>query len=295
MSKIIFFAAALFLLFQNPLLAQHEKEVPNIQVMTLGVFHFSYRNLDVHKTAKEDQIDVLSKSSQAEIKQIVENLAQFKPTHIAVELEPMQQSYLDSLLNAYKAGKHKPGRDEIEQLGFRLAKKMNLTRLYCTNAWGKHYKDLSFIYNDTLEKTKRLIHYVYNNPDTIYSNPGSYAGKSIREQLITLNDPQHIKKRLGVYLTGLFKYEDKKRDFLGVHFQTGRWFNRNLKIFRNIQRIPVEKNDRILLIYGADHLNLLNIFFNASPEYELVPSLPYLHEKENHQVQMNHTREQFIL
>jgi hypothetical protein len=63
---------------------------------------------------------------------------------------------------------------------------------------------------------------------------------------------------------------------VGVDFQSGRWFNRNLRILRNIQRIPHGANDRILVIFGAGHLNLLNPFFDASSRYQLVSPLPYL-------------------
>ncbi|MEP7266457.1 MAG: DUF5694 domain-containing protein, partial [Saprospiraceae bacterium] len=54
------------------------------------------------------------------------------------------------------------------------------------------------------------------------------------------------------------------------------WFNRNLRIFRNIQKINAKPTDRILVIFGAGHMNLLNIFFKASPEYKLVERNKYL-------------------
>ncbi|KAF5070492.1 hypothetical protein DSECCO2_221630 [anaerobic digester metagenome] len=43
----------LFGLFANALFAQTDSIAP-VKVMTLGVFHFAYNNLDVVKTAKED-------------------------------------------------------------------------------------------------------------------------------------------------------------------------------------------------------------------------------------------------
>ena len=78
------------------------------------------------------------------------------------------------------------------------------------------------------------------------------------------------------YLKVPFKYEEKEGDFTGVDFETGRWFSRNLRIFRNIQRIPADSNDRILLIIGREHLNLLNWYFDVSDEFKLVSPLPYL-------------------
>jgi hypothetical protein len=79
-----------------------------------------------------------------------------------------------------------------------------------------------------------------------------------------------------VYLLHPFKYEENPGDFTGVDFETGRWYNRNLRVFRNIQRIPHNSEDRILLIIGREHLNLLNLFFDTSREFELVSPLPYL-------------------
>ncbi len=70
--------------------------------------------------------------------------------------------------------------------------------------------------------------------------------------------------------------EEEPGDFFGVDLETGRWYNRNLRIFRNVQRIPKSPDDRILLIVGAEHLNLLNLFFDISKEYEFVSPLPYL-------------------
>ncbi|MCS3161177.1 DUF5694 domain-containing protein [Bacteroides faecis] len=43
---------------------------------------------------------------------------------------------------------------------------------------------------------------------------------------------------MGNYLIGHFKYESDKGDYTGTDFESGRWFNRNLRIFRNIQRTP---------------------------------------------------------
>ena len=95
-------------------------------------------------------------------------------------------------------------------------------------------------------------------------------------ELIELNDPEHIRRSLGNYLIGHFKYEFFSNDYIGVDFETGRWFNRNLRIFRNIQRIETGPSDRILVIFGAGHLNLLNYLFECSPEYRLEEANKYL-------------------
>ncbi len=111
---------------------------------------------------------------------------------------------------------------------------------------------------------------------SVIDNNCIFKQEGILAELRRLNSPERIKNDLGMYLTSPFKYESREGDFLGVKFETGRWFSRNLKIFRNIQRIPLTSKDRLLVIYGAGHLNLLNIFFEALPEYDLVSTNDYL-------------------
>ena len=121
------------------------------------------------------------------------------------------------------------------------------------------------------------MEYYRNSPDSIYEpHHEATKVKNIIDELKKLNEPATIRERLSVYLLNPFKYEEKPGDFTGVDFETGRWFNRNLRIFRNIQRIQHSSDDRILLIIGREHLNLLNLFFDVSKEFELVSPLPYL-------------------
>ena len=72
------------------------------------------------------------------------------------------------------------------------------------------------------------------------------------------------------------KYQTDDDEYFGVDFTTGWWFNRNLRIFKNIQKIETNASDKIFVMFGTDHMNLLNIFFDASPEYKLVKPKNYL-------------------
>lgn len=253
----------------------HENATP-VKIMTLGVFHFGFPNLDAVKTDEKDKISVLDEPFQAEISAISKSISDFKPTIIAVELTPDQQPVIDSLYALYRAGKFTPGKNEIFQLGFRTAKQLDLQTIYCVNDWGRHYDYISEVFRDST-RAARLDAYYLNSPDSVFAIPG--ASKKIAgiiHELIRLNQPDQIKERLSVYLLNPFKYEEEPGDFTGVDFETGRWFNRNLRIFRNIQRIPHNAEDRMLLIIGREHLNLLNLFFDVSKEFELVSPLPYL-------------------
>lgn len=262
-------------LISNSIIAQNQ----GMEVMTLGTFHFNFPNLDVEKTNEEDQIDVIEPQYQKEIENIVNKLAGFKPTVIVIEREPHMQKEYDSLYNRYLQGNHTLSRSEEQQLGFRLAKKLGLDKLYCVDAWGAKYPDVEAkVYGRDSIAKQNFMNFFYKNPDTLkrVSSKQIFKTQGILAELKRLNNDNELKQSLGDYLIGIFKYETEDNPYFGVDFVTGWWFSRNLRIFRNIQKINAEPNDRMLVIFGAGHMNLLNIFFEASPEYRLVKVNDYL-------------------
>lgn len=258
--------------------AQHSRIENPIEVMTLGTFHFAYPNLDAFQTSEEDQVDVLKEPWQSEIIAIAKAIEAFQPTVIAVEWEPSRQSYTDSLYNEYLAGGWELGKNEVFQLGFRIAANRNIPKVYCVDDMGRHYPEILEIFeNET--RMAAFEDFYTNSPNLQYLRArmeGREKVHSITEELLYYNNPEVINKSLSYYLLHPFQYEEEPGDFTGVDFETGRWFNRNLRIFRNVQRIPAGPDDRILLIVGAEHLNLLNYFFEISAEYQFVSPLPFL-------------------
>jgi hypothetical protein len=269
------------LVLANILSGQTSEPSSRTKIMTLGVFHFAYPNLDVVKTEKKNQISVLEEPYHSEISAISRAIEEYNPTIIAVEMVPGEQHRLDSLFLLYKSDKLILGKDEINQLALRIGKDLRLNKIYCVNDFGRHYDNILAIFNDSIRSAK-FEDYFYKSRDTANGRPET--GKkisSIIDDLYEINKPEFIKKDLAAYLSNPFKYEEQTGDFTGVDFETGRWFNRNLRIFRNIQRIPHFADDRILVIFGAGHMNLLNIFFDVSDEFEFVSPLPYLEMAKN--------------
>lgn len=266
----------LFSVLGNSALAQ----TPKNDVLTLGTFHFAFHNRDVIKTEKKDQIDVLDKKYQLEIEDIARQIGRFGPTIIVIEKSPEYQPWIDSLYQSYIAGTHSLGREEYEQIGFRIGKKLGLKKIYCVNDWGRNYKALDSLLENDTAANKKFINFFNHNPDTMIMKlsfpPDIFATEGIKAELRMKNDPINIEKDFGSYLTGIFKYETENEPFFGTDYVTGWWFNRNLRIFRNIQKIQRTAADKILVIYGAGHMNLLNTFFKSSPEFRLVRTNDYL-------------------
>ena len=94
------FLILVFVLFKLSISAQEP-----IPVLTLGTFHFDFPNLDRVQYSDENQIDVLDIKYQNEIKRLVQLLARFKPTVIAIERSPENQVRIDSLYQKYLNGK----------------------------------------------------------------------------------------------------------------------------------------------------------------------------------------------
>ena len=227
------------------------------EVLTLGVFHFDFPNLDMQQISEEDQINVLSPVYQKEIELIASKLANFKPDAIVIEHPLGGQQKVDSLFKAYLAGNHKLSKSEVQQLGFRIAK-MCKAKIYCADARGTQTARIEeLLEDDSTKQYQDFEESSVNSPDSsLYSKDQLiFKQKGRLPQLIHLNDPRQIKKDLGNYLIGHFKYESDKGDYTGADFESGRWFNRNLRIFRNIQRTP-KSAKRILVIFGASHMNL---------------------------------------
>jgi hypothetical protein len=262
-------------LFYTNLNAQLSAQLEQTPVMTLGVFHFSFPNLDAVKTAEEDKISVLDEPWQSEIVAIAKAIEEFRPTIIAIELNPSQQGRIDSLYNLYLSGDWELSTSETQQLGFRIARNLGFGKLYCVDDMGRHYDNILEIFSDS-SRMSAFENYFLTSPYGQMKQRQAPKIESIIDELLFQNHSDQVRHGLESYFLHPFKYEETPGDFTGVDFETGRWFNRNLRIFRNVQRIERTPEDRILLIIGHGHLNLLNIYFDISPEFELVSPLPYL-------------------
>lgn len=243
-------------------------------LLLLGVFHFRYPGQDVHSATV--RVDVLSPERQREVLDVVERLAAFRPTKIAVEVSPDRQASLDSTYQAYLAGRHVLTADETQQLGFRLAQRLGHARLYAVDAQPSaafapifQQVEANEAALDTVDGIRRQ-HFIagYTRDDSLS------ARQTLREHLRYLNAPDHVRQDHGSYSVGWFKLEGAD-GYLGADFRTA-WYNRNLRIFRNLQRLTSSSDDRVLLIIGAGHLPILGFVAASSPEFRLADLERYL-------------------
>jgi hypothetical protein len=254
------------------------EQAPATRLLLLGTFHFSDAGLDSYKP--EFDVDILSDARQHELQQVLDLLEQFRPTKIAVERRPSRQAEIDSLYSAFRAGQFDLPSNEIYQLGFRLAARLGLDRVYAVDASAR-----SFMADMTQEewdvKLRELRRGTRPSPPwdarftRLYRFDDSLKiQQSLRETLLRMNDPERIRQGHGHYMVGTLAL-GRGEDYFGADAATS-WYNRNLRIFSNIMRITESPEDRILVIIGAGHLPFLRFAAEASPEYRLVEPAEYL-------------------
>lgn len=250
------------------------EEAPRAHLLFLGVFHFADQGLDAYKP--RFHLDITSPERQREVEELVEGLLLFRPTKVAIEAEPRLQPRLDSLYGAYLKGTHELGANEVYQLGFRLAKRLGLARVWAVDAEARAYM------TDTEARARitalglnmdTVMRQIENDPWTLqyrrlYALEDSLKMlRTLAHHLLYLNDPERIRIGHGAYLVGSFKL-GASADYLGPDDATS-WYNRNLRIFSNLQHMTSGSADRILLIVGAGHLPILRFLALSSPEYRL--------------------------
>lgn len=243
-------------------------------LLLVGTFHLGYPGKDVHQAAV--RVEVLSPERQREVADVVERLAAFRPTKIAVEVPPGRQAALDSTYQAYLAGHHVLTADETQQLGFRLAQRLGHARLYAVDAQPSAAFAPIFQQVDSNEAALDTVDGRWRQYfKTLYTRDDSLSARqTLREHLRYLNAPDHVRRDHGAYSVGWFKLEGAD-GYLGADFRAA-WYDRNLRIFRNLQRLTGSGGERVLLIIGAGHLPILRFVATTSPEFQLADVERYL-------------------
>ncbi|MFC0428501.1 DUF5694 domain-containing protein [Chryseobacterium scophthalmum] len=245
---------------------------PKTKVLVVGSFHFDYPNQDAHKTEKSDQVDVLEPKTAAEVTELINYIKKFKPTKIAIEAWPNWKA--NEKLQEYKEGKHRDQRDERYQLAMRLATELKISELYSIDANSVLDEFIEkFEKTDSVYFKNMLKDYDFLNDDrisqqynTFIKNTARKNFKSILDMFKYMNSKEYHQYEYGAYLTGDFKLrEHDGADLLALY-----WYNRNLRMFRKIQEIPKNVEDRILVIAGNGHATVFRQLFTISPEYDYV-------------------------
>lgn len=244
---------------------------PRARVLLLGTFHFV---ADSDYLKREHPWDPLSPEHQAEIEEVVERLAAFRPTKVCLERPAEREEELNRLYHAYREGARPLGPGEEEQLGFRLAARIGHDRVYAVDAQGL-FEEEDGRWPRVEERARAA------GRQGFFDAPWAPRYKalhrhdellktrvSLREYLLYLNAPEHLALSHGIYLD-IARAPDRF-DYTFVDYVAGWWYDRNVRIFHHLQHLTESPADRLLVIIGAGHVPLLRHCVQTSLDHELV-------------------------
>lgn len=255
-----------------------DDQVAPAPLLILGTFHFKDSGQDGYKPTFD--VDILSQKRQAEIAGLVERLARFGPTRIAVERDLDRQAELDDDYRAYRAGRFELTSNEIHQLGFRLASRLGHERVYAVDADGAALPssiDLEVFAREHGQEALlddpvgKLYEQLYRHDDALK------ARLPLRDFLLYLNSDARLRTGHGHYVIGGFQLGAGDQ-YPGPDGFPSLWYNRNLRIFHNLMRLTADREQRILLVVGAGHVPILREQARSSPKILLEDVAQYLGE-----------------
>jgi hypothetical protein len=241
-------------------------------IALLGVYHFSNPNLDQFNVKSDN---VFSEKRQKELEALVNQLAKFKPTKIALEFDKKRNN-ADSLYQQYLQGERKLTENEAEQIGFRLAKQLGLPHVYGVD---ERNIELDFDPGPLAADFAPLLTELTKTGNSVINQINGWVNQySISGVLSKLNQPEMDKLNLDIYYRYLLPIG---KDTLqpGIKGVTS-WYKRNLYVLKHIKEITQkDKNEKVLVIFGQGHTAMLKQFLQSSSEYELVDIQQYLTNK----------------
>jgi hypothetical protein len=242
-------------------------------LLILGSYHMSNPGKDSVNLKADDS---LSPKRQAEIEAVVESLAAFRPTHIAVERRVGSQAELDAKYAAYRAGTRALAASEDEQIGMRLAKRLGLPRVDAIDVDGTSPGEPPAPNLDDAAKSfgQQSIRDAIKARDAarVAEGEARLAGGTVADTLRYFNETAQVDgfgREYFNYLRIADATQAPGADWLQ------RWYGRNLKILVNIERIA-HADDRILVIYGFGHTYLLSQFARESGAFIVEDTLRFL-------------------
>ncbi|MGO4549620.1 DUF5694 domain-containing protein [Lysobacter sp. 2RAF19] len=236
------------------------------QVMIVGTFHLDNPGKDIFNVQVDD---VLAKKRQAEIADVAKSLARFAPTQVMVE---WPAATTNEQYASYRAGKLAPSRNEVVQLGFRLAALRDLEHVQGIDAQGEFPFDAVKEYASSHGMAPRLEAALADAGKEVQVLSQRVAGGSIGSVLRYMNQPARAFKNHGFYMD-LLRYGDGDTQ-PGARL-VGAWYARNLAICaRLLQSVPA--GGRAVVFFGEGHAYLLRQCVIDAPGVELVEANDYL-------------------
>lgn len=257
--------------------AWSQSQPAGIPVTILGTHHFANPGADAFNIHQDD---IKAPKRQEEVLALVDRLVRFRPTKVLIEAP-----YGDSTdLRQYRAYlEHRRDdsltRNEKQQLGFRIAARLDHAAIHPFDY--RQNMDLSELEQLAQEDPAvgaRLQALMQEIGALIEGVDRQLQEQTIAEFLHFMNLPESVMTNHQIYLrmlalTGPGTY--------GASRAVADWYGRNIRMFYNVNRIADldDPEERLLIIVGQGHKQILRDLIEDAPYYHYVPVLEYLENK----------------
>ncbi len=252
-----------------------------IKILNFASFHFGYSS-----DANTTEFDEESEAAQKEVREISRLIAKFQPTIICVESVPENHEALNALYQNFLKNPDTLITDlgETSMVAFDVARMNDIDTIYgIDNHMGYNYSVGDFIENSPdLENSidpetyLELTNHPFKDYPEMAKLEGSFDNLSLLEKLQFMNEPRYLDNSIISNADKLF-YVGIDDEFQGAD-NAAIFYNRNMRIYSNLNRIPMTKNDRVFILMGAAHTAFLREFIERSPKFKMVNTQDYLHE-----------------
>lgn len=248
--------------FSQTTAAERPAAPARAEVLVLGTYHMANPGHDIHNMHADD---VLAPRRQAEIAEVMAALKKFRPTKIAVESDAgtdrIPKAYAE-----YVAGTHELTRNEIEQLGFRLAKELGHKTVYPVDADGDFPWQRLVNYARGAGRSKEFDAMNGEIGEMVKAEGAYLASHTVLETLLYMNSDEGVASYVGWYFR-LARFGEPN-DWAGADLVSD-WFRRNMRIYSNLLPLVDAPGERVLVIFGAGHLGWLQHDVASNPGLRL--------------------------
>jgi hypothetical protein len=263
---IYLFFGAFFGFSQN----QDPNPEDRISVLNFGVFHFGETS-----DAQSMEFDEHNEENIKQAHEIAKKIAAFKPTIILVEREPknnkklieMYQSYLKNPNIRYK----KP--TELELIAFEVGRLCGVEKIFGID----HKMDYNFSIGYQIQNTidKRIHDFYDKNPLIFHPEININLDKlSLFDKLKIYNHSKYLDYSIE-FNADILTHAGTENNFEGAD-EAAKFYQRNLRMYSEMNRLNIKATDRVFLILGATHTAFFRDFLSRSPKYKMVDTFEYL-------------------
>jgi hypothetical protein len=245
-------------------------EFKKIPILNFGTFHMG-ETADLNKT----EFDENDKKNQLSVKEIAAKLALFRPTVIIVETPPsydkkLQAEYTDFIVNPKMVFKDP---SEIELLAYEIGRISGTKQIYGID----HKMGYNYLIGDEIVNAIDSVWYTkyYKNPLEFHPEVNiKQDNLSLLDKLKLTNHNEYLDFLIAVN-ADMLSTAGTVNGFEGAD-EAAKYYQRNLRMYSNLNRLNLTTNDRVFIIMGASHTAFFRDFISRSPKYKMVNTFDYL-------------------